>query len=166
MGLSFATTFSWTEKEKEAKEEIWEMVLDAEQKKGSTLKTTVYPEEALKARTELPSQIVGSTKNYTKHGRRPVSPGRARSRPLNRWAPVYKEWKEDSHRSQPVPVGAYVTNYRGVHYGMLRAMIPFNKKSADDIENARHGHRRMSESRPGRRRHSVQAARGLCTGDQ
>jgi len=28
--------------------------------------------------------------------------------------------------------------YRGVHYGMLRAMIPFNKQSAKETENARH----------------------------
>ena len=27
--------------------------------------------------------------------------------------------------------------YRGVHYGMLRAMIPFNKKSPQETENAR-----------------------------
>lgn len=27
--------------------------------------------------------------------------------------------------------------YRGVHYGMLRAMIPFNKQSAEETENAR-----------------------------
>ncbi len=27
--------------------------------------------------------------------------------------------------------------YRGVHYGMLRAMIPFNKQSEEETENAR-----------------------------
>ena len=134
--VSFATTFSWTEKEKEAREEIWQMVLDTEQKKGSTLKTTVYPEEALRARTELPSQIVGSTKNYTKQAGGGISwPGTFT--PLNRWAPVYKEWKKIliEHNLSP---SVRVTNYRGVHYGMLRAMIPFNKKSAEETENARH----------------------------
>ncbi|MCK5349274.1 MAG: FAD-binding oxidoreductase, partial [Desulfobacula sp.] len=64
--VSFATTFSWTQKEQEAREEIWKMVVDEEIKKGSSLEETDYPEEALKARTQLPSQIVGSTKNYTK----------------------------------------------------------------------------------------------------
>ena len=66
----FGTTFSWTEKEKEAREEIWQMALDEEQKKGTSIKYAEYPEEALKARTQLPSQIVGSTKNYTKMGGR------------------------------------------------------------------------------------------------
>jgi glycolate oxidase len=27
--------------------------------------------------------------------------------------------------------------YRGVHYGMLRAMIPFNKQNPEETENAR-----------------------------
>ena len=134
--ISFATTFSWTEKEKEAREEIWQMVLDEEQKKGTSVKPTVYPEEALKARTQLPSQIVGSTKNYTKMAGGGISwPGTFT--PVNRWAPVYNEWKKIliDHNLSP---SVRVTNYRGVHYGMLRAMIPFNKKSPEETENARH----------------------------
>lgn len=133
--FSFATTFSWTEKEKQAREEIWEMVLEAEQKKGTSIKKTVYPEEALKARTQLPSQIVGSTKNYTKQAGGGISwPGTFT--PLNKWAPVYNQWKEIliGHNLSP---SVRVTNYRGVHYGMLRAMIPFNKQSEEETENAR-----------------------------
>ena len=134
--VSFATTFSWTEKEKEAREEIWKMVFEEEKQKGTSVKETVYPEEALKARTQLPSQIVGSTKNYTKMAGGGISwPGTFT--PLNRWAPVYNEWKKVliDHNLSP---SVRVTNYRGVHYGMLRAMIPFPKKDPEATENARH----------------------------
>ncbi len=131
----FGTTFSWTEKEKEAREEIWQMALGEEQKKGTSIKYAEYPEEALKARTQLPSQIVGSTKNYTKMAGGGISwPGTFT--PVNKWAPVYNEWKKIlvDHNLSP---SVRVTNYRGVHYGMLRAMIPFNKKSPEATENAR-----------------------------
>jgi glycolate oxidase len=131
----FGTTFSWTEKEKEAREEIWQMALEEEQKKGTSIKYAEYPEEALKARTQLPSQIVGSTKNYTKMAGGGISwPGTFT--PVNKWAPVYNEWKKIliDHKLSP---SVRVTNYRGVHYGMLRAMIPFNKKSPEATENAR-----------------------------
>ena len=131
----FGTSFSWTEKEKEAREEIWQMALAEEQKKGTSIKYAEYPEEALKARTQLPSQIVGSTKNYTKMAGGGISwPGTFT--PVNKWAPVYNEWKKIliEHNLSP---SVRVTNYRGVHYGMLRAMIPFNKKSPEATENAR-----------------------------
>ena len=131
----FGTTFSWTEKEKEAREEIWEMALSEEQKKGTSIQYAEYPEEALKARTQLPSQIVGSTKNYTKMAGGGISwPGTFT--PVNKWAPVYNKWKKIliDHDLSP---SVRVTNYRGVHYGMLRAMIPFNKKSPEATENAR-----------------------------
>ncbi|MCP4022261.1 MAG: FAD-binding oxidoreductase [Desulfobacteraceae bacterium] len=133
--ISFATTFSWTEKEREAREEIWRMVMDEETKKGSSLKETEYPEEALRARTQLPSQIVGSTKNYTKQGGAGISwPGTFT--PLNKWEPVYEGWKKILIERNLSPA-VRVTNYRGVHYGMLRAMIPFPKKEPATIENAR-----------------------------
>ncbi len=131
----FGTTFSWTEKEKEAREEMWQMTLEEEQKKGTSIKYAEYPEEALKARTQLPSQIVGSTKNYTKMAGGGISwPGTFT--PVNKWAPVYNEWKKIliDHNLSP---SVRATNYRGVHYGMLRAMIPFNKKSPEATENAR-----------------------------
>jgi FAD/FMN-containing dehydrogenase len=131
----FGTTFSWTEKEKEAREEIWQMALEEEQKKGTSIKYAEYPEEALKARTQLPSQIVGSTKNYTKMAGGGISwPGTFT--PVNKWAPVYNEWKKIliDHNLSP---SVRATNYRGVHYGMLRAMIPFNKRSPEATENAR-----------------------------
>ena len=133
--ISFATTFSWTEKEKQAREEIWRMVVDEETKKGSSLKETEYPEEALRARTQLPSQIVGSTKNYTKQGGAGISwPGTFT--PVNKWEPVYEAWKKILIGRNLSP-SVRVTNYRGVHYGMLRAMIPFPKKDPASIENAR-----------------------------
>lgn len=133
--ISFATTFSWTEKEKEAREEIWRMVVDEETQKGSSLKETEYPEEALRARTQLPSQIVGSTKNYTKQGGGGISwPGTFT--PVNKWEPVYEAWKKILIGRNLSP-SVRVTNYRGVHYGMLRAMIPFPKKDPAAVENAR-----------------------------
>ena len=66
--FNFANTSSFTEKEKEAREEIWQTVVEEEKKKGTSIQVTQYPEEALRARTHLPSQIVGSTKNYCKQG--------------------------------------------------------------------------------------------------
>jgi len=51
------------------------------------------PEEALRARTQLPSQIVGSTKNYCKMGGAGISwPGTFT--PANKVAPVYNDWKK------------------------------------------------------------------------
>jgi glycolate oxidase len=132
----FGATNSWTEKEKEAREDIWQHVLDEEKKKGTSIEYAEYPEEALKARTQLPSRIVGSTKNYTKMAGGGISwPGTFT--PANKWAQVYNKWKEIliDHKLSPA---TRATNYRGVHYGMLRAMIPFNKQSAEETENARH----------------------------
>jgi glycolate oxidase len=133
--FSFANTNSFTEKEKEAREEIWQMVVDEETKKGTSLKVTQYPEEALRARTQLPSQIVGSTKNYCKMAGAGISwPGTFT--PANKWAPVYNGWKNiliDRNLSPSVRMSMY----RGVHYGMLRAMIPFNKQNPEETENAR-----------------------------
>ena len=131
----FANTNSFTEKEKEAREEIWQTVVEEEKKKGTSLKVTQYPEEALRARTQLPSQIVGSTKNYCKQGGGGISwPGTFT--PANKWAPVYTDWKKIliEHNLSP---SVRMSMYRGVHYGMLRAMIPFNKKSPQETENAR-----------------------------
>lgn len=133
--FSFANTNSFTQKEKEAREEIWQMVVDEEQKKGTSLKVTQYPEEALRARTQLPSQIVGSTKNYCKMAGAGISwPGTFT--PANKWAPVYTAWKKllIGHNLSP---SIRMSMYRGVHYGMLRAMIPFNKQSPEETENAR-----------------------------
>ncbi|RJR23388.1 MAG: FAD-binding oxidoreductase [Desulfobacteraceae bacterium] len=133
--FSYATTYSFTQKEREAKEEIWNLVLNQEKNKGTSIKETHYPEEALKARTQLPSQIVGSTKNYCKQGGAGISwPGTFT--PAKKWAPVYRKWKEIliSHNLSP---SVRMSMYRGVHYGMLRAMIPFNKQSEKETENAR-----------------------------
>ncbi|MHB9148875.1 MAG: FAD-binding oxidoreductase [Thermoleophilia bacterium] len=132
----FANTNSFTEKERDARVEIWEKVVREEQAKGSSLTVTEYPEEALKARTQLPSQIVGSTKNYCKQGGAGISwPGTFT--PAKKWAPVYTEWKKIliDHNLSP---SVRMSMYRGVHYGMLRAMIPFSKETPEAIENARH----------------------------
>lgn len=133
--FSFANTNSFTEKEKEAREEIWETVVAEEKKKGTSIEVTQYPEEALRARTQLPSQIVGSTKNYCKMGGAGISwPGTFT--PANKWAPVYNDWKKIliEHNLSP---SVRMSMYRGVHYGMLRAMIPFNKQNPQETENAR-----------------------------
>jgi glycolate oxidase len=133
--FSYATTFSFTEKEKEARTEIWEKVVNEEKNKGTSIQVTHYPEEALKARTQLPSQIVGSTKNYCKMGGAGISwPGTFT--PANRWAPIYKEWKKIMTGRNLSP-SIRMSMYRGVHYGMLRAMTPFNKKNPKETENAR-----------------------------
>lgn len=132
---SYATTYSWTEKEREAREEIWQKVVDEEQKKGTSIQVTHYPEEALRGRTQLPSQVVGSTKNYCKQGGAGISwPGTFT--PAKKWAPVYTRWKETLIKHNLSP-SVRMSMYRGVHYGMLRAMIPFNKQSAEETENAR-----------------------------
>ena len=134
--FSFANTNSFTEKEREARVEIWEKVVAEEQAKGSSLKVTEYPEEALKARTQLPSQIVGSTKNYCKMAGAGISwPGTFT--PANKWAPVYTAWKQILKEHDLSPA-VRMSMYRGVHYGMLRAMIPFSKETPEAIENARH----------------------------
>lgn len=133
--FSFATTNSFTEKERDARIEIWEKVVEEEKAKSTSLQITEYPEEALRARTELPSQIVGSTKNYCKQGGAGISwPGTFT--PAKKWAPVYTKWKEilQEHKLSP---SVRMSMYRGVHYGMLRAMIPFNKQNPDEVENAR-----------------------------
>jgi len=133
--FSFANTNSFTEKEKEARVEIWETVVEEETQKGTSIKVTEYPEEALRARTQLPSQIVGSTKNYCKMAGAGISwPGTFT--PAKKWAPVYNRWKEILIHANLSP-SVRMSMYRGVHYGMLRAMIPFNKQNPDDIENAR-----------------------------
>lgn len=133
--FSFAVTNSHTEKEKEAREEIWQNVVEEEKKKGTSVKVTEYPEEALRARTQLPSQIVGSTKNYCKMAGAGISwPGTFT--PAKKWAPVYNDWKKIliEHNLSPA---VRVSMYRGVHYGMLRAMIPFDKQKPEAVENAR-----------------------------
>jgi glycolate oxidase len=113
------------------------MVVQDEEKKGSSIKRTEYPEEALKARTQLPSRIVGSTKNYTQQAGGGISwPGTFT--PADQWAPIYHEWKKILINRNLSPA-TRLTNYRGVHYGMMRAMIPFNKQSAEETENARQG---------------------------
>ena len=45
-----------------------EVVQLAQQLTGKAVTVQHVPEEALRARTQLPSQIVGSTKNYCKMG--------------------------------------------------------------------------------------------------
>jgi len=135
--FSFAATTSWTEKEKDAREEIWQSVMDEEKKKGSSVVYVEYPDEALRARTQLPSRIVGSTKNYTKQGGGGIAwPGTFT--PLDKWGVIYEEWKKIMIRRNFSPA-VRITDYRGVHYGMLRAFFTFDKGDIDHTENARQG---------------------------
>ncbi len=131
----YATTYSWTDAELNARTEIWEKVVADEKAKGTSIEVTHYPEEALRGRTQLPSQVVGSTKNYCKQGGGGISwPGTFT--PAKKWAPVYARWKDILIKSNLSP-SVRMSMYRGVHYGMLRAMIPFNKQSKEETENAR-----------------------------
>jgi glycolate oxidase len=53
---SYSVITGFTEKELEAKREMWEMSLKKEQESGSSVKEYEYPEEAKKARTQLPNR--------------------------------------------------------------------------------------------------------------
>jgi glycolate oxidase len=132
---SYAVLYAYTEKELEAKKEMFETTVKNQVKNGSSLQVTQYPEEAKRARTELPSQIVGSTKNYSKQAGGGISwPGTFT--PANKWVPIWEKWKEIYEKRNLSP-SVRVTMYRGTHYGMLRAMTPLNKQYPDQVENAR-----------------------------
>jgi len=132
---SYAVLYAYTPKELEAKLEMFEQTVKDQQKAGSSLQVTQYPEEARRARTELPSQIVGSTKNYSKEAGGGISwPGTFT--PANRWVDVWEKWR-DIYTKRNLSPSVRVTMYRGTHYGMLRAMTPLNKQYPDQVENAR-----------------------------
>ncbi len=132
---SYAVLYGYTEKELEAKVEMFETTVKNQQKNGSSLSVTQYPEEAKRARTALPSQIIGSTKNYSKQAGGGISwPGTFT--PANKWVEVWNKW-EKIYEKRNLSPAVRVTMYRGTHYGMLRAMTPINKHYPDQVENAR-----------------------------
>ncbi len=104
-------------------------------KKAHRLKSPNIRKKPFGPERSCPSQIVGSTKNYCKMAGAGISwPGTFT--PANKWAPVYTAWKKllIGHNLSP---SVRMSMYRGVHYGMLRAMIPFNKQNPEETENAR-----------------------------
>jgi len=132
---SYAVLYAYTEKELEAKVEAFDMTIKHQQGLGSTVQATEIPEESKRGRTELPSQIVGSTKNYCKEAGGGISwPGTFT--PANKWAQVYDKWY-DIYTKRNLSPSTRVTMYRGIHYGMLRAMTPINKQSPEETENAK-----------------------------
>ncbi len=133
--FSYSVISGYTEKELEAKREMWEIALKKEQENGSSVREYDYPEEAKRARTQLPSQIVGSTKNYAKSAGGGISwPGTFT--PAPKWPEAFNRWKEIYIRRGLSP-SVRVTLYRGTHYGMLRAMTPFDKRDPEKIKNAK-----------------------------
>ncbi len=132
---SYAVLYAYTEKELEAKVDMFNLTVKNQLKNGSSVQVTQYPEEAKRGRTELPSQIVGSTKNYCKQAGGGISwPGTFT--PANRWVQIYDKW-EEIYKNRNLSPATRVTMYRGTHYGMLRAMTPINKQYPDQVENAR-----------------------------
>ena len=132
---SYAVLYGYTEKELEAKVDAFHDVIKHQQELGSTVLETEYPEEAKRGRTELPSQIVGSTKNYCKEAGGGISwPGTFT--PANKWEEVYNKW-EKIYKDRNLSPATRITMYRGIHYGMLRAMTPINKQSVEETENAK-----------------------------
>jgi len=126
---------AWTEKQMEANMEIFENAIKEEQGKGSSVAAYEYPAEALKGRTQLPSRIVGTTKNYCGSGVAGLAwPGTFT--PVASWAPLYAEWKKIliDHGFSPA---VRLTNFQGAHYGMMRAFVPFDKKEQKNIDNAK-----------------------------
>ena len=63
----YCTLYAFTEKELENKVDVFNKVIKDLGKKATPLKLQMFP-ESKKGRTQLPSQIVGSTKNYCKMG--------------------------------------------------------------------------------------------------
>lgn len=132
---SYAVLYAYTEKQLEAKLDMFNMTVKNQQKNGTTVQIQEYPEEAKRARTELPSQIVGSTKNYSKEAGGGISwPGTFT--PANKWVKIYEEW-EKIYTARNLSPATRVTMYKGTHYGMFRAMTPINKQYPDQVENAR-----------------------------
>lgn len=133
----YCTLYAFTEKELENKIEVFNKVIASEGKAGNSIKATDVPEESKKGRTQLPSQIVGSTKNYCKQGGGGIAwPGTFT--PSNKWVGVYNLWKEIYTKKAKIALSpsTRVTMYRGCHYGMLRIMTPFPRDRPEEEANA------------------------------
>ncbi|MHC1564510.1 MAG: FAD-binding oxidoreductase [Candidatus Hecatellaceae archaeon] len=126
----FNVLTAWTEKQMDAYVDLFNKIVKEEQQRGSSVRPYPYPEEALKGRTQLPSRIVGTTKNYCGSGVAGLSwPGTFT--PASNWPPLYHEWKTIliKHHFSPA---VRLTNFQGAHYGMMRAFVPFDKRKVGD----------------------------------
>jgi len=133
--FSYTVISGWSEEELAYKRKMWKEVVEKCRAKGVKLVDFEYPEEAKRGRTELPSRIVGSTKNYSKScGGGLAWPGTFT--PCKSWPIIYEKWKEIYIRRNLSPAVRF-TDFRGSHYGMLRLMTPFDKRDPKAVENAR-----------------------------
>lgn len=133
--FSYTVISGWSEEEIAYKKKMWKEVVERERAKGVKLIDFEYPPEAKRGRTELPSRIVGSTKNYSKScGGGLAWPGTFT--PAKNWPAIYNKWKEIYIRHNLSPAVRF-TDYRGCHYGMLRLMTPFDKRDPKAVQNAR-----------------------------
>jgi len=134
--FAYTVVTGWSEDEISFKRKIWEKSRDTAIKEDNAkLVDFEYPSEAKRGRTELPSRIVGSTKNYAKScGGGIAWPGTFT--PLKNWPMLYKEWKKIYIKHNLSPA-VRVTNYWGPHYGMFRAMTPFDKRDPNSVNKAK-----------------------------
>ncbi len=132
---SYSVITGWTEEELEYKRKMWKKVVADERARGTQLFDYEYPPEAKKGRTQLPSRIVGSTKNYSKScGGGIAWPGTFA--PCSSWPTLYEEWKKIYIKHGLSPATRF-TDYAGAHYGMLRCMTPFDKRDPKSVQAAR-----------------------------
>ncbi|HID18919.1 TPA: FAD-binding oxidoreductase [Candidatus Bathyarchaeota archaeon] len=133
--FSYTVISGWSEEELEYKRKIWRETVAKLKGKGLKLVDFEYPPEAKRGRTELPSRIVGSTKNYSRScGGGLAWPGTFT--PSKYWPLIYGRWKEIYVKYGLSPAVRF-TDYRGAHYGMLRAMTPFDKRDPAAVERVR-----------------------------
>jgi len=129
---SYTVISGWSEEELEYKKKMWKSVVKGERGKGVKLVDLEYPPEAKRGRTELPSRIVGSTKNYSRScGGGLAWPGTFA--PCRSWPTIFEKWKQIYVKHNLSPAVRF-TDYRGAHYGMLRAMTPFDKRNPKAVE--------------------------------
>jgi len=120
---------------------MWQETVKRLREKGVKLIDFEYPPEAKRGRTELPSRIIGSTKNYAKScGGGLAWPGTFA--PAKYWPVIYNKWKEIYIKYGLSPA-VRLTDFRGPHYGMIRAMTPFDKRDPESVERAK---RAMTEA--------------------
>jgi glycolate oxidase len=139
--FSYTVISGWTEEEIEYKRKMWQETVKRLREKGVKLIDFEYPPEAKRGRTELPSRIIGSTKNYAKScGGGLAWPGTFA--PAKYWPVIYNKWKEIYIKYGLSPA-VRLTDFRGPHYGMIRAMTPFDKRDPESVERAK---RAMTEA--------------------
>ncbi|MCD6409461.1 MAG: FAD-binding oxidoreductase [Candidatus Verstraetearchaeota archaeon] len=141
--FSYTVISGWSEEELEYKRKMWKEVVAKARQKGCKLIDFEYPPEAKRGRTELPSRIVGSTKNYSKScGGGLAWPGTFT--PAKNWPILYEKMKEIYIKHGLSPATRF-TDYRGAHYGMWRVMTPFDKRNPEAVWHARQAMREVVE---------------------